>query len=1679
MSSPAPAIGSRSALDRVFAVLEERGLHPRRSPRSVVAQCPAHSDSIAADFTARWVPSRGGQVRLACQRCSAEQTVLLEALGLQAGDLLDSPDGRGASLPRRSVAAPANRLGPLPRRLTSTRFPVQAVAAAAGGEPAGLDERARELWARSHEADRAASTAELAAGNAQVALDEVHAQLAAAAATKRGSTAAKTHRRFAVRWAQEAVRHVRSAQAAAERARAVDATVLALADAEQSAAALVLPGRDAVQRAGAAHDTAQRLALQSWTDCEAPMPAAVHQALVRAVPTTADIAAAEPEAGGGGGEVLPFPPGGGDGGGGGSRRPGSPVRWTEYERLPTGVIVERRYNRDGQQHLQGILSLDARILQIEYAEVESPGDDLEVVDSLTMSSQGSDIQPERMVLHYVLGYTHPATGELIKVRVSADRARAGDWLGELPQHVQYEPTARGRARVWDAIKKTSPEAEIVTAYATTGWRNLPGHGWTYIHAGGGITSRGPVNLPVNLPGTLGRVDMPEPVGDPAVIRRLFNEHSRALMTRVAPYVGAMLVGTAYRAVLGWTAPSTMVYGLPETYKSGVAALAMHHFGTRWDRGLPTVSMSVDGGSTLQAIRDELWAAKDCLFFADDAAPDKGVAVASAFLGQLTRMQYNRQARDRKHPKTGEVIAGKASRCTFLGTSEVRAAAESGQQRMNILDLAKGELSLDRIIELDQPSSRLGRATVMASLLQWMAGQGLGQLTTWRKQRYAQIAGRRRTDGVGARGAELAELEIGWELVARFLSNIGAYTQAEAEAMLVEVRAALTEAQRRGQDQDAPTSVGERCRSYIASALRAGAIHLSAIGGTDPPMPEMLACGYRRVRVPDPAGTVRNQMEPQGEKAGIITRSVHGLRLHVDPNVVVPAILNVARQTGEPLQATRAVIQRELAAVGVLRTWTDGGAVRYTCRVPDIDGVPGRQSTLWDLDATRIFGDADGDPGPAGPAGPKTSAPNGAPPPATADHDNRVRPVSVAPDSENEAAMREITSDLPRRTGQTGPCSRCGQPTCMYLGGERMHAACWKASEALPPSTTWPSAPPTSRHARGVCLGCGAPTSERAGSGADFLHEGCSIPTSDQPAAPGPADASASVSAPAVAPPSQAPRQPPAPQAPAAAQTPASPPARGSRPATRPAASGTADRRRPAQTPSPWAYSAAVVDVDGVYLPDGTVGAPEQVSTIADLAAIGEQYRIGHPAGAGLLVVTSTLAQDLGLLPSEELLTAPMPSGDAPTEDDMVDRIVAFLAEQTAFLSNAEGWSADGDVLRAWTRIRRENRAFRIVIEPVVWIWDRREESASPFNHLPDVEADPVACWQELARRLERVAELLGVPWSTSPGATGAAIFEQIQRGRSRRGGKVLDAAGPIPPIDLGGQARLEGEFNYRRRPSTAELDAATVVHRYDKRASYLATAGGTDLGYGDPVHFAADASAQAVRAARFGVTKTKMPFGIWLVTLPAWSRSTPPPHPDQRDFEDIQRWITTATLVLLLDEEDAGGAGYTVEELQIAESWQWPDQARFLEPWYTRCRDALLAARGQDDRPVADAIKNVYTGYIGRLASQYTLQGSRPFHHQPVWEATIRAMARASLWRAVQKHRLATGRVPIGIDHDEIGYLDDTFDPTENPPAVDTGRLGALKPSGSVELTDELRQRLAGGASALDKQLPLLPAVLS
>ena len=231
-------------------------------------------------------------------------------------------------------------------------------------------------------------------------------------------------------------------------------------------------------------------------------------------------------------------------------------------------------------------------------------------------------------------------------------------------------------------------------------------------------------------------------------------------------------------------------------------------------------------------------------------------------------------------------------------------------------------------------------------------------------------------------------------MARFLVATGAYEQGEADAMLGEVREALTEAGDRSQDPDSPTSTGERCRQFIAAALRKGSIHLTYPGGVIPEYPEALQFGHRI----DIRGGGRGEFEssircqPLGEWAGVVVNTTHGQRMHVEPSTMISTILTAVARAGEQMPVTRTVIQRELAAISVLRTCTEinktTGRVetRYTVPVPDPAGGD-KQHRMWDLDADKILFETGPStpPLPFGPDGPDTptTGPTARPPPATA------------------------------------------------------------------------------------------------------------------------------------------------------------------------------------------------------------------------------------------------------------------------------------------------------------------------------------------------------------------------------------------------------------------------------------------------------------------------------------------------------------------------------------------------------------------------------------------------------------------------------------------------------------------------------------------------------------------------
>lgn len=1508
-----------------------------------------------------------------------------------------------------------------------------------------VDDEQIAALAEHAKAHDAVKRAEQHLARTQMCLTEVQARLVLAdEAAHRGAAVARSdEQRYALRWAHEATK---SAQRTAE---AAEQTWQAQQGARVVPVPVELDDALLLGRAEQAQRTAQRLAGQAWAATGAPQPEPVQQALgaptpserhlniepapaasmpaPTPLPTPAPGTAVRPD--GRAAEVVPFPGDrrGGSGGGDG-RRLISAIR-PEYERIDGHGLYERKTNRDGMVVLHQVLDLDVRIVAIEMVQV----------DPSTVGRDGVPFVQPQSVLSYLIEWTHPVSGELMRQRIEGERASACDWLSDLGVMIEYDSSSKGRARVWDAVRATSKgQAQTVTVYESTGWNELPEVGWTYVHAGGGICRDGAVPLTVRLPSSIDKVDLPEPISDPAEIRRMFQQDSLAMMTRLPARVGAVLLGTAFRAPLGLTRQATALFGTPGTLKSAVAALTAHHFGVRWERS-GAASMSGQG-ATVNALPILWWHAKDALFFGDDFAPDKSVEAAAQFLSTVARMQYNETVRDRYNGRArggrGGVQQGCSTRTTLMLTSEVRAFADSGDQRLNVVDLARGDIELAEVIELDRPESRMGRATLMASLVQWMSTR-YPELVAQSKTRAGLAAGRRREQGAEVRVAEpLGELEAGWEMVGDWLVGVGAYTAAERDQMLEQVRAALTESGQRSRDPDAPTNVGERVRRLLDTCLRSGAAYVTAIGGRTPQEPDALRLGWRRSVMTDSSGLPR--LESRGEHIGVVSHTVHGDRLHLEPEATMGVVLAAARRAGEPLAGNKTVAQRELAAIGILRTEKDGAATRYTVPVPDPSGAGG-QVRRWDLDLDRIFHEQEpptGSPDP-GPEQPPT------PPMAADENDQQPTGDPDGPDlmDEHMGVTEELDllwAQIEHHAIDAVPCVLCDRLAGISIGGEPVHFICWK-NRWLAGRDEQPSEPDEQPQLGQTAQPAAVPADTPA------------APT-EVPASAGPAGRSTEVA------PLPSPR----------AKSP-------SGPQRQAAVTRTSTLRR-------WKRAALVIDADAVYLGDGAAGHQQvELTGLDSIGAIGEHYAVGHQAGPGLVVLTQRALDKLGLMPSEQLLTEPEPDGQPATEAIVRTRILAHLAERQATLTSQQGWSIAG-TLAPWTTIRRAERALRLVLEPFVWLWDPRTDSPSPFIALPDPEQDPAACWSELARRLDRLAELLGVPWSTSAGTTGAAVFDLVQRRRSRRGGRVLDQAGVLPELtSAAGQLQLEGNLDWPAklhdrsgRPIRAitrrELDAASAVHSYDRRGSYLAPAGGTDLPIGQPEQLDNE-SAQLLLDQVYGDGGGKLPAGLWQVTLPTWDEEMPPPHPDQHRFQARLRWVSTPALRLLLDEQDAGGAGYSVADLQPQAAWVWPDQARMLEPWYRQLRDALLAARKDSDVAVSQAVKGVYTAYIGRMESELTANSARPWHHQPVWRAFIIAAARSGLWRVLRRHQLSTGRRPLAVHIDEVSYLDDSADPTVHAPAPDTGELGKLKVSGTRLLTDHARAALADGARISDERV--------
>lgn len=324
---------------------------------------------------------------------------------------------------------------------------------------------------------------------------------------------------------------------------------------------------------------------------------------------------------------------------------------------------------------------------------------------------------------------------------------------------------------------------------------------------------------------------------------------------------------------------------------------------------------------------------------------------------------------------------------------------------------------------------------------------------------------------------------------------------------------------------------------------------------------------------------------------------------------------------------------------------------------------------------------------------------------------------------------------------------------------------------------------------------------------------------------------------------------------------------------------------------------------------------------------------------------------------------------------------------------------------------------------------------------------------ELGRRLRCWYAALGVLPGHGGAASGALLADHVMAARTGRRGVVVSTPGLLPAW-VSPELRIQPAWSATTDQTEYELRRCDELVRLTQQSPALASAGMLTFGHGQTQ---ALESAAAVAAAR----AQKRPFGLWLVDLPAADEldlpaTLPLPHPRMVANQRSQAWVTTEDLDGLAKDVRDGGAGLSVEQLEISEAIVWPQKARILEAWATRLRNARESFA--DDAPLLELVDAAANDYLAALADPDAWADEDSRHHfQPAWAATIAAHIRQRARRAAMRISREHRTWPLYVDGTSMVYGPSA--PLESSAPVDLSdshtRLGRLVVTSRAELTEQ------------------------
>lgn len=1485
----------------------------------------------------------------------------------------------------------------------------------------------------------------------ETALAESLAQQAAAtdvAATGKAPVKAEEHKRFGKRWAQETeIRCEALVEQLGELRDLVNQNPTEWAKAALAEGEEVR--RQALTAARTAHHTVGLVIPPLLQDTATVPPAPDEEPMSDELAAT--IAAANGQQSGRWQQL-----------GGDELRAGVSIDQPEF-RIVNGQIVmvdrnSRRKRNDNwdeedDENLKLVLGLDVRIVEMEYLEEDHAEDDVDTPELLGRDSrkEQAKVTPAApaVLAAVVISFTHPDSREQMLLRVKADDWHSGVWLDSLPGQPDYDAKPSGIALIKRAVKAVSENIKMVERYRWTGWRRTDEGKWMFVHAGGAIGADGALPAPVLLTGPLARYDLPDPTTDAATLRAAFLEGSASFLHKMPNRVAVPLLGHTYRSAMGVNPWVLLLVGSPGSYKTSVASLAMHHWGELWDRRKPATSMS-GNGSTLNALRIQLNRAKDALFWADDVAPTKDWGLAQKTLEEFARLVHNAEERTRAERDGQGVLDGTVPRASAMITSEVMPRPGSGAQRMLVVNLRKEEMNLQNLIDLDQIGPRHQRALLMSSFLQWLAGD-IEQIRIRLRAEVGLYAEALRESGETDRQAEAAANTWGgWLYMTRFLVDAGAITEEEQQRLLERADEGIKEALKAAVDPDMPTRLGARVRELLAHALRSGVAYVDDVRtGECPEWPLGGRLGWRRTNMGgDEIHGPKYRYDARGIKLGWVLNEVpdQGERckqLYIESTAALEQVIQtVAKSMTDAPQLDRGTAVRALYDEGILiAEERDGKTPRFTMQ----RSVPceQRRQRVTVLRLDELLGNWDerddvplpeGD-GPDG-GGSNGGGPSGGP----------GAPEGPAGGAGGAESVGDVWDDLFRThdTAATASVDVFSQSSLVSTQTNSQDLTSPDPTENHV-STTWEdlegrTATMGSATSAGPCIICGVNCS------AAFLgyriHVLCfrNSTEASRAAAASRGTATQPVAAVAAPTPTEQPEQPietaqpvptPTPAAPVAAAAPSSSTSTRPNPAT-----GTRGRSRATErieaADEKFAGPAAVLDVDAIWMPDGTRhDRPAGISHVGHVAELVDRLHLGTQVTArrawpGQVWITPAALEAFGI-----------PVGGEDLPDDTRERGEALrrLTKGTAFITDAiaSGWQLGGagDSLATWTRVWRTDSDRRGVW---VTLMPGMDDPAWPADaRMPILRDNPDH--STLVRRLSLFAGALHAPFTMSASTTGLDLMVDLRAKDRERMFTVVENLPWAATLST-----TEADLNWSRKP-TAEEAELTYIHAYDRGGSYAAGIAGLELPIGEPVHHP-EGSAIAFDKKTPGYWRILVPeAGDWRMPHPLNPRGRLPEQPI---------WITTPGLEFAIEQE------YNPE---ILEAYTWPEHGRVLDPWYDRVRDARTALDTED--PDAQAARNqlkaLYTFTIGMLGSETHMKGRREY--APHRRHHIIAKARTNILRRVAQIGNDVDVWPVAVSKDTILYVSNEADPIKawpgDPKQLGRG-FGQYKPEASGLLADQL-----------------------